>query len=321
MIKHNISSILSISFGIVFLFYIYRLVEIDNFDSSKIFESTKYNLIFLGIFLYFFSHFFRALRLIIMSSNYSFSYRSLILEQFKANGFNLLLPFKLGESYRLFAFKKFFKSYTNSFALLLTERFFDFFTLIFLLCLGLYLSSDSIKIFEGLLLISLSIFLIFTLVFFIFKDALLILQRNLLVKKTSKLNLNLMKISNKLILSYDEMAMIAKNKILVISVMTLIIWSLEFSVFLIFYNFFNGNYNLLILLGACVALSSFFPNGPAGLGGVQLAFYLVGEISGSEDALIYSITYSIFIFGSGLLISCILFIIDGIKGLINFERF
>ena len=310
-----INSIFTTFIGLGFLYYVYTFFDLEETDFRKIFNLVEIRLIIIGSVIYLFSHLIRSFRLILMSGENNYSYRKLISEQFKANGFNLLLPFKLGESYRLIAFKQFFGSYTNSFSLLLTERFFDFFAIITFFCIGLLISSADIKVFENLFYISIALFLVITLIFFVLKDILLILQKNIILKKPSKLNQSLIKISTSIINSLDHISSTAKNKILALSVITLIIWGLEFSVFLIFYDFLQGNFDLLVLLGVAVALSTFLPNGPAGIGGVQLAFYIIGEILGSSEALNYSLIYSFFIFGSGLIVACLLFIFDGIRGL------
>lgn len=312
-----INSIFTISIGLGFLYYVYTFFDFEETDFTKTFNLVDIRLIILGSVVYLFSHLVRSFRLILMSGEHNYSYRKLISEQFKANGFNLLLPFKLGESYRLIAFKQFFGSYTNSFSLLLTERFFDFFAIITFFCIGLLISSADIKVFEDLFYISIALFLTITLIFFVLKDILLILQKNMILKKPSKLNQSLIQISTSIINSLDHISSTAKNKILALSVITLIIWGLEFSVFLIFYDFLQGNFDLLVLLGVAVALSTFLPNGPAGIGGVQLAFYIIGEILGSNEALNYSLIYSFFIFGSGLIVACLLFIFDGFKGILR----
>ena len=312
-----INSIFTISIGLGFLYYVYTFFDFEETDFTKTFNLVDIRLIILGSVVYLFSHLVRSFRLILMSGEHNYSYRKLISEQFKANGFNLLLPFKLGESYRLIAFKQFFGSYTNSFSLLLTERFFDFFAIIIFFCIGLLISSADIKVFEDLFYISIALFLTITLIFFVLKDILLILQKNMILKKPSKLNQSLIQISTSIINSLDHISSTAKNKILALSVITLIIWGLEFSVFLIFYDFLQGNFDLLVLLGVAVALSTFLPNGPAGIGGVQLAFYIIGEILGSSEALNYSLIYSFFIFGSGLIVACLLFIFDGFKGILR----
>ena len=312
-----INSIFTISIGLGFLYYVYTFFDFEETDFTKTFNLVDIRLIILGSVVYLFSHLVRSFRLILMSGEHNYSYRKLISEQFKANGFNLLLPFKLGESYRLIAFKQFFGSYTNSFSLLLTERFFDFFAIITFFCIGLLISSADIKVFEDLFYISIALFLTITLIFFVLKDILLILQKNMILKKPSKLNQSLIQISTSIINSLDHISSTAKNKILALSVITLIIWGLEFSVFLIFYDFLQGNFDLLVLIGVAVALSTFLPNGPAGIGGVQLAFYIIGEILGSSEALNYSLIYSLFIFGSGLIVACLLFIFDGFKGILR----
>jgi len=63
-----------------------------------------------------------------------------------------------------------------------------------------------------------------------------------------------------------------------------------------------------------IAFSSLLPNGPLGFGGVQLSFYTIFLLyNGFDDYLIASTAYTIYIFGSGLAISLILFIIGFIK--------
>lgn len=312
-----LKSALTIFIGFGFLFYVYNFFDFEDTDFNKILNLVDIKLLFLGSIIYLLSHLIRSFRLILMSGDYNYSYRKLIIEQFKANGFNLLLPFKLGESYRLIAFKQFFGSYSNSFSLLLTERFFDFFAIIAFFCLGLLISSADIKVFEDLFYISLALFLIITLIFFALKDILLILQKNVMLKKPSKINQFLIEISSTIINSLDQISKTAKNKILALSVITLFIWGLEFSVFLIFYDFLQGKFDLLVLLGVAVALSTFLPNGPAGIGGIQLAFYIIGGILGSNEALSYSLIYSFFIFGSGLIVACVLFLFDGLREVIK----
>ena len=162
-----INSIFTTFIGLGFLYYVYTFFDLKETDFRKIFNLVEIRLIIIGSVIYLFSHLIRSFRLILMSGEHNYSYRKLFSEQFKANGFNLLLPFKLGESYRLIAFKQFFGSYTNSFSLLLTERFFDFFAIIAFFCIGLLISSADIKVFENLFYISIALFLVIALIFFV----------------------------------------------------------------------------------------------------------------------------------------------------------
>ena len=131
LLKSTFTSIV----GIIFLFYVIDFLDLDQLKREGLSEYKELKFITFGIFAYLLSHLVRVFRLILMSENHSFSYRRLAIEQYKANGFNLLLLFKLGESYRIVAFKEFFGSYTNSFSMLLTERFLDFFVIIAFFCI------------------------------------------------------------------------------------------------------------------------------------------------------------------------------------------
>jgi hypothetical protein len=88
------------------------------------------------------------------------------------------------------------------------------------------------------------------------------------------------------------------------------IWFLEISAFFIFFDALDGKLDLIIFLALAVSLSSLLPNGPLGYGGIQLAFYSVGIAANNADLINYSIIYSIFIFGSGLIFAGFLFLYD-----------
>ena len=67
---------------------------------------------------------------------------------------------------------------------------------------------------------------------------------------------------------------------------------------------------ILIFLAVSVALSSLLPSGPAGYGGIQLAFYLVGISIGFEELILYSFVYNIYIFGAAITLAGILFLFE-----------
>ncbi len=96
-----------------------------------------------------------------------------------------------------------------------------------------------------------------------------------------------------------------------------VIWFLEISAFFIFFDALDGQLDLIIFLALAVSLSSLLPNGPMGYGGIQLAFYSVGIAAHNPDLVNYSIIYSVFIFGSGLIVASILFLYDFFRITIN----
>mgnify|MGYP000374215596 CR=1 FL=1 len=99
-----------------------------------------------------------------------------------------------------------------------------------------------------------------------------------------------------------------------ISLLTLLIWGLEISSTIYLINFIGFEIDILILLGVYIAFSSLLPNGPLGIGGLQLSFYyLFDSFDLNLDYGSLSYTYVLFIFGSGLLLGGLLFSFDLLK--------
>lgn len=255
----------------------------------------------------------RVLRLMLLNPLLTIEIRDLWKEQYKANGVNLLIPFKLGESYRLIYFKKFFGSYSNSFAVLLTERFLDLFIIFLLLSTTLYFSYIDIPAIKYLFYISIFLLSVILIVLYIFDEVLIILHKIFISKTTTKLTVHAIEISNNLINSIKSIKSILHNKYFSCLFVSLIIWLLEISAFFIFLDLLEYQFDLLIFLALAVSFASLLPNAPLGYGGLQAAFYLVGEVSQVDELVSYSFVYSIYIFGSGLLLAGILFLIDFFK--------
>ena len=94
--------------GIFFLISISDLLYNDEISFNKIVNLVDFDLLIVGILTYLISHLVRVFRLIIISNDFEYSFKDLMIEQYKANSINLIFPFKLGESYRIIAFKKIF---------------------------------------------------------------------------------------------------------------------------------------------------------------------------------------------------------------------
>ena len=144
-------------FGIWCISYAYSLYQFTPLSILGDLKKFHFIEISIAVILYLLSHTVRVLRLVILNPVTKFNIRDLWREQYKANGVNLLVPFKLGESYRLIYFKKFFGSYSNSFAVLVTERFLDLFTIFLLLSLASYFSSIDIPAIKYLFYISIAL--------------------------------------------------------------------------------------------------------------------------------------------------------------------
>lgn len=312
--KNFVKRFIYLVFGIWCISYAYSLHQFTPLSILEDLEKFHYIEISIAVILYLLSHTVRVLRLVILNPVTKFNIRDLWREQYKANGVNLLVPFKLGESYRLIYFKKFFGSYSNSFAVLVTERFLDLFTIFVLLSLASYFSGIDIPAIKYLFYISIALLSVICIILYIFDELLIILHKIFLHKQTTKLTLTAIEISGSLIRAIKKIKSILHNKYISCFFVSVIIWALEISAFFIFLDLLEYQLDLLIFLALAVSFATLLPNAPLGYGGLQAAFYLIGEASGTIGLVDYSFVYSIYIFGSGLLVAGYFFLRDLIKG-------
>ena len=300
-------------FGIGCISYAYSLYQFTPSSIMQVLSNFHYLEIGIAIILYLLSHTVRVLRLMLLNPLMEIKIRDLWKEQYKANGVNLLVPFKLGESYRLIYFKKFFGSYSNSFAVLLTERFLDLFVIFLFLSITLYFSNLDIPAIEYLFYISIFLLSAIIITLYVFDEFLILLHKIFLSKPTTNLTVNVIEFTGNLIKAIKKIKFILHNKYISCLFVSLSIWLLEISAFFIFLDLLGYKYDLMIFLALSVSFASLLPNAPLGYGGLQAAFYLIGEASQVDELVSYSFVYSIYIFGSGLLVAGYLFIMDLIK--------
>jgi uncharacterized membrane protein YbhN (UPF0104 family) len=311
--KEYFKKYLYIVLGIIFIFYILANVGLDKNKISDIFKNLNYFNISIAILLYLLSHTVRVLRLIILNPLTNYSIRGLWREQYKANGVNILLPFKLGEAYRLIYFRSYFGSYFNSFVVLLCERFLDLLTIFIILSISIYLSPLELSALNYVLFGSLILLLSMAIIYYSLEELTFIVHKIFIERKTTSLNVHIVNSTGNLLSAIKKIKEILNQKYASCMAISLLIWALEISAFFIFFEILGGKIDVIIFLALAVSLSSLLPNGPMGFGGIQLAFYSIGIAINNPDIVNYSIIYSVFIFGSGLLISGILFIYDYFK--------
>ena len=296
-------------FGLCLIFFVSNEF-MNNYDQIKnSFSNLSIFSILAAISLYFISHFFRVLRLVVLSSDSLISIKEMAMEQFKANGVNLIIPFRLGESYRVIVFKKFFGSYFRSFSILLCERVLDITLISLILIVATYFSDIQFVFMKNIIYISIIIMILLLLIYFVLDEFLLIIHKIFLEKNINKINISIVKFSGSLIKIIEETKNIFNSKLASCLAITFMIWSCEILVFYTIFSHLELSKFVMIFLSLSVAVSSLLPNGPAGYGGVQLAFYLVGTAVGLESLIIHSYSYNFFIFGSGIMVSGILFLV------------
>jgi len=300
--------------GIVFMVMVFNFLDIKNLDVKSINSHYFDWKIIFGIGFYCVSHCIRSLRLYIISGDVNASLKSIFIEQFKTNGVNLIMPFKLGEAYRFVRFKKVFNSGFTSINTIIIERFFDFFVLVCLFCLGMFIFPDDVTEIQNTMIGVMLVLLVLLVTFLSLEDTILIIHKRLLYRFQNKVSFALLKFSHDFLMNLREAKKVLKLKSVSILSFTMLIWSFELLSLFMFFGELNYRIDLLILLAVFIAFSSLLPNGPLGFGGVQLSFYTIFLLySDFDNYLVASTAYTIYIFGSGIVISLLLFITNFIK--------
>jgi len=303
---------LYLTVGIACIIYASSLIagQDDYLDITRNYISENLLLIIFAVCLYLSSHGLRVMRLALLSPNPNLKIAVLFKEQYKANGVNLLIPFKLGEAYRLIYFKDFFGSYANSFAVLICERLLDLIVIFLILVVTIYFSDLNISTIQNIFQISILLLFIALIIFYALVELLQVISKILFLREASTRNVNIIEKLSYIERAIKRVKFIFKEKVLACIFITFAIWMLEIMVFFMFYDYLNQRLDIMILLSIAVSFSALLPNGPLGYGGLQIAFYYVGVAFEIERLIDLSFTYGFCIFGSGLLFAGILFLFD-----------
>ena len=314
-----VRNIITVLIGLAFLYYVRNLLKLDLADFYNTIKKIDYLIILFSLYLYFFSHFLRTFRLYILANDASISFTKLFSLQIKANAVNLLFPFKLGEAYRIFSFSKILGGSLKSIITLAIERSFDIFTLFFYLSIGVLISdkvtlSDIYYIYIPIMVLVVGMLTIIT----IGEDLVIMFQKRILLKHNSSRSIKLLSLSTGILEKILYVKKLVSSKIRHITIFSLLVWGFEVSCLVLFYFLFGFEVDILLILGVYIAFSSILPNGPIGLGGLQLSFYYINEtFQLSFDFISISYTYGILIFGSAVVLGFIFFTLSGLKKIIN----
>ena len=309
ILKKSINKVFLFILGIATMIYVTSLIQSDIDEIKKVTSELSITSIIFAIFIYFLSHLFRVIRLLMLSPNPTISIKELCTEQIKANGVNLMVPFRMGESYRVIVFKKFFNSYTNSFVILVCERLLDIILIASILFLATIFSDVKLDILNPVITITSVLLLVILLLYFSLEELLAVIHKIFLSKQTTRTTLAIVTNTSRFIKILNKTKEIFTSKLPSCILITIVIWFLEILVFYILFGFLGLDIIIMVFLAICIALSSLLPNGPAGYGGVQLAFYVIGMSIGFESLINYSFAYNIYIFGTAISVSGILFFV------------
>ena len=95
-----------------------------------------------------------------------------------------------------------------------------------------------------------------------------------------------------------------------ITILSFIIWGFEIMTFAYFFKIIGFQIDVLILLGVYIAFSSLLPNGPIGIGGLQLSFFTFFLFLILNRNLYLFLTYMVLYLGYGVALGFILLLKD-----------
>jgi len=296
-------SFIFICIGLIVSYFTSRVILKNNFEF--LLNPTSIEIVIICIFFYLVSLIFRGIRIYILSNNDKKSLISCIYLQLKVTSFQLILPFRLGDLVRIYIFRKYLNGISESVTIFAAEKIFDLlaaFSIFFI-----WMIPDKFffieKIFENIYLIIFTISLILIgliCIFFIYYYFENIISKKIYQSKLLKIIYHIIFVQKKIII-------ISKNKIYHLITITYLIWFFD-SLSFIFIIPIIKSFKDILLIGPIVALSSILPSPPLGLSGsVPIGLYWIQFITGIEGLLKYSANYSLYIYGSTIIITIIIY--------------
>jgi len=300
----------NILIGCLVLYYSTRFFLNSNSESIVVpIDDVNFYYIFISFAAYFLAHIVRAIRLFIIVGIRAPSIRSLIYTQLMTNGVNLLLPFKLGEVYRIVEFSRLFKNSSTTIYSIVLERFLDLVFLLLVLLILIKSFGASPEVESGLSIIfyiSFSLLILALIFIYIIPNNINELRLFIAKNSSKERGIRWLKRLKYVDLSINKTFYGVKNNSSTILLLTLVIWALEVCSFMFFVSVLD-DYAAIVMLAVLVFLSSLLPSGPLGYGGIQLAFYYISVMYEKVDFIIYASVYQIFIFGPAIVLALVFY--------------
>jgi hypothetical protein len=233
---------------------------------------------------------------------------NLIGQQYYTNGINLILPFKLGEFYRILEFNKIIRDSERTFLTIVAERALDFFVLFVGLFASLYIVDYNPVSVKFTIAVGAIFIMGVLLVYYVLPENIRALNLFIAKRYSKKWTVKVLAISYKIYSVIVSIKDIFRTKASSILILTIAIWTLEL-MGLFFVTDFLVEWKYIVILGFFVFLSSLIPSGSLGLGGLQLAFYLVYVVQPDFPYLALSMVYQFFIFFPAIVLGFVIYLV------------
>jgi hypothetical protein len=305
--------IITVLVGVLFLYTIFNLI-LKTQDLNVLPHLSKLDplKVVLSCSAYLISHFLRSIRVALMVGRQDYGLLNLIGQQYYTNGINLILPFKLGEFYRILEFNKIIRDSERTFLTIIAERALDFFFLFVGLFVALYfVDYNPVNVKFTIIIGGIFIGGVLVLYYVVPEN---IRAFNLFIAKrySTRWTVRFLAVSHKIYTVIVSIKEIFRKKASSILLLTIAIWSFEM-MGLLFVTDYIVEWKYIVILAFFVFLSSLIPSGSLGLGGLQLAFYLIYVVQPDFPYLALSMVYQFFIFFPAMILAFIIYIIMKLK--------
>lgn len=307
--------IITVLVGVLFLYTIFNLI-VKTQDLNVLPHLNKLDplKVVLSCAAYLISHFLRSIRVALMVGRQDYGLINLIGKQYYTNGINLILPFKLGEFYRILEFNKIIRDSERTFLTIIAERALDFFFLFVGLFVALYfVDYNPVNVKFTIIIGAIFIGGVLVLYYVVPEN---IRAFNLFIAKrySTRWTIRFLAVSHKIYTVIVSIKEIFRRKASSILLLTIAIWSFEM-MGLLFVTDYLVEWKYIVILAFFVFLSSLIPSGSLGLGGLQLAFYLIYVVQPDFPYLALSMVYQFFIFFPAMILAFVIYIIMKLKKL------
>lgn len=303
---NKVYKIASVLIGILFLVYFVDLFdELPKINFREFLSTVNYFYVALSFLAYLLSHVLRAIRIAVLMGRQDYSLIRLIYMQLYTNSINLIVPFKLGEVYRVVEFNKLIQDPKKLLFTIVTEKTLDLLLLFgwALLAIG-FLGYHIVGLKIVIWIIS-SLIITSMVIFFVLPEN--IRTFNLFVAKryNTPWVLKLLAFNDQLATVIANIKSTVRTSASTILLLTFVIWMLEVLGFSYLLPFMVQK-SQIWLLSILVFLSSLIPSVSLGLGGLQLGFAALDYNSSQYNSLVISLTYQAFIFAPGVVLGLLL---------------
>lgn len=314
----NIKNLFRIVFGIFLIYFLNSKTNLFTYNNNY---SEKGNILLLlfscGMFFISFLLKFQRLTLITSLINKNYTSDNNVRCLFKIHTvstiFSLVLPFKLGDIFRIYFLKNLLSEYASALSVVLFERIIDL-VVIFLLLIIIGSHFDYLYLFDGLefktrllilFLFIVMLYVFFSTSFFWYK---IFVTKNLFDRFLIK------SLFENMYYIYSVFQYCIMKKGFLLLMLTIVIWVFEILAFVTLYSYIDIDISLLSFIGLLTLISFALPAGPAGFGAIQLVFYYCFEIGLiSENITDSGIYYSIYIYFPIFVILSFIYLILGRK--------